>query len=307
MGVSMPTPATITKRQELLAFIEQVVRPIKPVAGIVAIGSLANGTARADSDLDLVAFLSPFDAYALPAEAIWRASDQSFHSIFQPIDGLQIDIHRVGLDVLIASGGTMPEGRRAELATGWLAFDRADMLAPLLAEWTRYDDATQITRLDEAVTWLDQHLGEDAPQLCWETLGPLIAHDRLSAAYTYLVQGLFALNRRWQPWRNREIDALLRLPTLPDQFATRMLTATYLPSDDDTAYTLRVQALRGLMADLLELASIAGVYTDDPVDQAFIRSHAEPGRAWNMAEWEAEHQRRYRTPTQSAGELRYVL
>lgn len=294
------TPATLTKRQELLTFIEQVVRPIGPVAGIAAIGSLATGTARPDSDLDLVAFLSPFDPFALPAEAIWRASDRSFHSIFQPIDGLQIDIHRVDLDALIASGGAMPEGRRAELATSWLAFDRGGLIAQLLAEWTRYDDATQIARLDEAVTWLDQHLGDETPQLHWETLGPAVAHDRLNAAYGYLVQGLFALNRRWQPWRNRELDALLRLPRLPAGFESRVLLAACPPAHDRAGFDARVQALRDLMGDLAEMAVAAGVYTENPVDQAFIRSHAEPGRAWNMAEWEAEHQRRYRTPVRSA-------
>lgn len=296
----MMTPATLTKRQELLSFIEQVVRPIGPVVGIAAIGSLASGTARADSDLDLLAFLSPFDPYALPAEAIWRASDRSFHSIFQPIDGLQIDIHRIDLDTMITSGGAMPEGRRAELATCWLAFDRGGVITQLLDEWTRYDDATQIARLDEAVTWLDQHLGDDTPQLRWETLGPVVAHDRLSAAYSYLVQGLFALNRRWQPWRNREIDALLRLPTLPPAFDSRVLSAAYPPALDRAGFDARVQVLRELMADLLALAVAAGVYTEDPVDQAFVRSHAEPGRAWNIAEWEAEHQRRYRTPSRSA-------
>jgi Nucleotidyltransferase domain len=298
--MSMVTPATLTKRQELLAFIEQVVHPIGPVVGIAAIGSLANGTARADSDLDLVAFLSPFDLYTLPAEAIWRARDRSFHSIFQPIDGLQIDIQRVDLDALIASGGAMPEGRRAELATCWLAFDRGDVIVQLLDEWTRYDDATQIARLDDALTWLDQHLGDGTPQLHWETLGPAVAHDRLNAAYSYLVQGLFALNRRWQPWRNREIDALLRLPSLPAEFASRVLLAACPPAHDRAGFDARAQALCDLMADLIELAVAAGVYTEDPVDQAFIRSHAEPGRAWNIAEWEAEHQRRYRTPTRSA-------
>jgi hypothetical protein len=285
------TPATIEKRHALQAFIERVVQPIQPVVGLVGIGSIAMGTARPDSDIDLVALLDPFDRYALPAEAIWRPEDGSFHSIFREIEGLQIDIARMDC----SPGNITPilEGRRAELHHGWLAFDRDGRAATIIAEWIRYDDTLRISRLDEAFTWLDQHLGEDTPAIRWQTLGPLIAHDRLNAAYTYLVQALFALNRSWQPWRNREIEALLRLPLLPAHLSERLLAAACPPNIERTGYDQRVQVLRELMAETIVLAQAEDLYFNDPLDEAFIRSHEEPGRAWNLAEWNSLHQQRY--------------
>jgi hypothetical protein len=34
------------------------------------------------------------------------------------------------------------------------------------------------------------------------------------------------------------------------------------------------------------------IYGDDPVSEAFIRSNEEPGRAWNMEDWNKKHQER---------------
>jgi predicted nucleotidyltransferase len=289
----MPTPATIEKRRALADFVERVVQPIAAVQGIVAIGSLAAGTARPDSDIDLIAFLDPFDPYALPAEAIWRPDDGSYHSIFREIEGLQIDIQRLDLAEWRDPGFVWPESRCAELAAGWVAYDRGGSLATLIAERTGYDDALRVARLDDAITWLDQHLADEEPQVRWESLGALVAHDRLNAAYGYLAAALFALNRRRRPWRNREMDALLQLPWLQRDFSARALAAACPPAHDRAGYNARVTALRALMADVIAQACIEGIYGDDPVGEAFVRSHEEPGRAWNMAEWEAEHRRRY--------------
>jgi hypothetical protein len=40
-----------------------------------------------------------------------------------------------------------------------------------------------------------------------------------------------------------------------------------------------------LFHELLDQVVANGDYSYAPVDQAFIRSSEEPGRAWNMAEW----------------------
>jgi hypothetical protein len=45
--------------------------------------------------------------------------------------------------------------------------------------------------------------------------------------------------------------------------------------------------------EVIARASAIGVYRTDPIDEAFLRSHAEPGRAWNMAAWYDEHSKRY--------------
>ena len=113
------SPATIEKRAQLATFIERVVRPIESIQGLIGIGSIASGRARPDSDIDLIAFLEPFDMYALPAEAIWLAEDSSFHSIFsESFDAMQVDIARLDLAHWRDAGFAWPEGRKAELVHG---------------------------------------------------------------------------------------------------------------------------------------------------------------------------------------------
>lgn len=132
----------------------------------------------------------------------------------------------------------------------------------------------------------DQHLNEGAPERNWETLGPLIAFDRLNAACDNLVSALFAYNRRWRFWREREMSYLLRLPWLPDDFERRALIALNAPSLDRDGFMMRVIVLREIFNELLARLQADGFYGDDPIGEAFVRSHKdEPGRAWNMAEW----------------------
>ena len=204
----MVTPATEQKRQHLLTYIESELKPHDAVKGVVAIGSLATGLARPDSDIDCIAFLDPYNDYILPAEFIWLLEDKSYHSIFVEdkeihAKGYQLDFTRLDLEQWADPGFEWPEGRKAELVNGWIAFDRDGGILRLIAQRTAYSDDLRIARLDEAVTWLDQHLYAGGPDKRWDTLGPAIAHDRLQAAYEYLVQALFAINCRWLPWRNR--------------------------------------------------------------------------------------------------------
>ncbi|MBN2499784.1 MAG: nucleotidyltransferase domain-containing protein [Anaerolineales bacterium] len=292
----MVTPATELKRRQLLAYIESELKLHAAVKGIVAIGSLATGLARPDSDIDCIAFLDPYNDYILPAEFIWLPEDKSYHSIFIEDEATQargypLDFLRVDLRIWTAPGFSWPEGRKAELANGWIAYDRDGMISELIAQHTNYADDLRITRLDEAVTWLDQHLYEGGPDKRWDSLGPMIAHDRLQAAYQYLVQALFALNRRWLPWRNRQMSALLQLPWLPQGFSERVQSAVQARSFDKSGYDQRVAALRSLFADVQAKCAQEGIYKEDPIGEAFMRSNQEPGRSWNMDAWNREHRK----------------
>jgi len=162
----------------------------------------------------------------------------------------------------------------------------------LIAARTTYTHAIRTTRLDEAITWLDQHLNGDKPQTRWDSLGPVVANDRLLAAYEYLVQALFAYNHRWRPWRNREMSSLLGLPWLPADFANRVSGAFSTSALDYAGYFKRVEILRGLFQDLTIRLVADGLYGDDVIREAFIRSHDEPGRAWNMEDWNRKHAER---------------
>ena len=282
------TPATKVKRTQLTQFIRQVLAPFPELVGVVGIGSIATGRCRPDSDIDAVVFLDPLDLYIVPAEAIWLPQADTFHSIFAEsetlaAEGVQLDCLRLDFQRWAKPEFVWPEARRSELSLGWLAYDRDGRLAELIAVRTAYEDAERNTRLDEAITWLDQHLNWDAPEQNWATLGPTIAHDRLHAAFHYLVAALFAYNWRWLPWRNRQMSALLALPWLPDHFDDWVLLANNAPSLDKAGYDRRVLALRTMFEDILSQLQRDGLYGADPIGEAFIRSHEEPGRSWNMA------------------------
>ena len=279
-----------------MIFIEHELASEAAVQAVIGIGSIASGFARPDSDIDAIVFLDPFDWYIIPAEFQWREADHTFHSIFSQASAaerwMQFDFARLHLAQWADPSFEWPEGRCAELREGWLAFDRSGQVAQLIETRTTYPNAVRIARLDEAITWLDQHLSKDGPQVRWDSLGPVIAYDRLQAAYEYLVQALFAYNRCWRPWRNREMSALLALSWLPENFADRVPEALGTSSLDSVGYRSRVDCLRGLFQDITDRLVSEGEYGEDVISEAFIRSHDEPGRAWNMDEWNRKHAER---------------
>jgi hypothetical protein len=282
--------ASEQKRDQLNTFIKQVLASEPAVKAVIGIGSIATGHMRPGSDIDAIIFLDPFDYYIVPAEAIWWPADDTFHSIFTDNaeiqeEGIQLDFLRLDWQQWSDSNFTWPEERCAELSAGWMAYDPTGRVTTTIAQRTLYPDELRLARLDEAIVWLDQHLSGDKPQTVWDTLGPAVAHDRLHAAYGYLAQALFAYNRRWRPWRNREMTSLLELPWLPAAFADRVITAANAPDLGYDGYASRAEILRALFHELLDQVVANGDYSYAPVDQAFIRSSEEPGRAWNMAEW----------------------
>jgi predicted nucleotidyltransferase len=285
----MSTPATTVKRAAVLAFVERVLAPEPAVRGMIVVGSVAAGTARPDSDVDAVVLLDPYDAYIVPAESIWRSSDGSFRSIFADVpdrdEDLQLDLTRLDLAVWRNPEHAWPEPLVAELSAGWWAHRPDPCAAALVERRCAYPEELRRRRLDEALVQLDQILDGDGPARCWETLGPLVAHDRLLAAWETLLSALFGLNRRWRPWRSREMTALLALPWMPDGFADLVAAALAPQGEGMAAYAARTEALRALYRDLVAHLVACGDYAGDPVGEAFIRSHDEPGRAWNMDEW----------------------
>jgi len=292
------TPATAVKRKELLTFIERVLQPEQSVQAVVGIGSIATGQMQPDSDMDIVVFFDPMDWYVIPAEFIWRPVDGSYHSIFIEDEevrqeGIELDCLRLDLQQWSAGSFEWPEGRKAELCDGWVAYDRRGEITPLIEEKTAYHEAVRQERLDEAIIWLDQHLADGRPEERWDALGPVFAHDRLQAAFQLLARGLFAFNRRWMPWRNRQMDHLMRLPWLPEGFGERVLTVSSAPSHDFTGYMERARALKSVFQDLLSQLIVEGSYSIAPIDQAFIGSHDEPGFSWNMEGWRADNLGRF--------------
>jgi hypothetical protein len=291
------TPFTQQKRQQFAHFIHRNLEAEPAVQGVLVVGSVAAGTARIDSDIDAILFLDPLDLYIVPAESIWRETDDSFHSIMAEDAELkencqQLDLMRLDWQVWRNPTHEWTEPMRSQLGSAWVAYDRNGEVTELVAERTRYSDEVRIARLDEAVGRLDQLLADNRPEQVWETLGPLVAHDRLYAAYEYVVQVLFAYNRTWRIWKDREMTTLLQLAWLPKDFNHHVLTALNAPSHDHAGYRARVETLRYLFHEILNKLIADGVYGDDPILEAFIRNHEEPGRAWNMDLWNQRHRAR---------------
>lgn len=287
------TPATEEKRSALKLYIERVLAQEPAVKAVIGIGSIASGHARPDSDIDAIIFLEPLDLYIAPAEAIWQPEDDTYASIFdETAGGTQLDFTRLAWKQWSDPQFEWPEGRRAELSAGWVAYDPSGEAASLVAQRTTYPDDVRMAYLDEAIVFLDQHLSGDTPEKVWDSLGPAIAHDRLGAAYHYLVQSLFAYNRHWRIWRNREMQMLLSLPWLPEDFAERALDAAIGTGSGQEGYVDRANSIRALFHSVLAQLTADGDYSATPIDQAFIRAHEEPGRSWNIEEWFKFHQAR---------------
>ena len=286
-------PATERKRAELSRFIQQEVIPETSVQGVVVIGSVAKGIARDDSDIDAVVFLEPFDPYAIPAEFKWRPDDRSFHGIFSEVENsVQIDCKRLSLQEWSKPTHVWPESICAELSEGWLAFDRNSQIQKLIVERTYFNDEIRRERLDDAIEHLDWLLREESTESTWETHGATMAHYRLHSAFDYLMQGLFAYNRRWRTLPSRELSDLLRLPWLPAKFEEQLIVATNALSVTKAGYQQRVRVLQRFFYELVTQCHHDGMYGGDAVSEAFIRQHDEPGRNWNMDTWNTKHTER---------------
>ncbi|HJN51954.1 MAG: nucleotidyltransferase domain-containing protein [Pseudomonadales bacterium] len=291
------TPATRTKRADLSLAVRELLEPHDCVVGVVAVGSVATGMARPDSDIDALVFMSPVNRHIVPAEALWRRSDDTFHSIFTHYetvrgDAIPLDLKLCDFAIWRSDESYWTEGQRAGLAEGWIAFDRDGSIARLIQEKTKYSESIRRDKIDVAVTGLDQILQDGKPERVWEQLGPTLAFDRLGAAYSFLMDLLFAMNSQWRFWPERQMTYLLNLPRLPEDIEARLLNAMNGPGVSFDGYQHRVSALRSRFKDVLADLIAEGFYQSDPISESFMRGHDEPGRAWNMDAWNEKRERK---------------
>lgn len=294
------------KRDQLLDYTLAHLAPHDAVRGVVAIGSVATGLARPDSDIDAVIFLDPFDLYITPAESIWRPADDTYHSIFADNaglerDGIQLDLHRLDMALWRSPDHEWPEPRRAELADGWIVFDRTGEVEQLIRQRTAMSQHARSAILDDVLVQVSGLIPED-PAWSWDALGSVEALDRLQAAYEALAHGWFAYNGRWRPWRSRSLRGLQRLRALPTSFTSAPAEAVHARGDTFDAYERRGRVLRAMLDELLQRLQGDGAYGADPISEAFMRINDEPGRAWNMDEWNLR--RRARRQGQDGGAQR---
>lgn len=291
--VTSPSPIerggdhTARKRQQLLDYTRTHLVPHTSVFAVIAVGSVAAGLARADSDIDAVVFMDPLDLYVAPAEAIWRPDDDTYHSIFSTdpdLDGIQLDFTRLDLSTWRDPAHRWPEHTCAALADGWLVFDRSGQVSALLAERTSMSNERRRQILDEVLVAAAGLLRQD-PGSVWASLPAAEAFDRLQTAYEELVRGLFAYNHKWRPWRGRALRSLSGLAYLPRALSDDLEGAVRTSGDGLEAYSARSRLLGLALDQLIDQLHQDDDYGPDAVSEAFIRLHDEPGRAWNIADW----------------------
>ncbi|QDP95318.1 hypothetical protein FOE78_04785 [Microlunatus elymi] len=242
--------------------------------------------------------MDPLDLYLAPAEFVWRPADNTYHSIFSDdpeLDrvGIQLDLHRYDLAQWRSPDFDWPEPQRAELAGGWITYDPTGEIKDLIADRTSMSDQQRLAILDASLNQAFALIPDDDAEGHWNMLGGPEAFDRLQAGYQELARALFAYHRKWRPWRSRELRGLQDLTWLPTGFrdnAAELLTAS---GHDFTAYRRRAAALRAAFNALIARLQADGTYGDDPDNESFLRIYDEPGRAWNMDDWNAEHTRRH--------------
>ena len=285
---------TEQKREELATYIQKEVIKETSIQGIVVIGSVAKGTARSDSDIDAVVFLEPYDLYAVPAESKWQPDKREYYGIFSDVGNfIQLDFFK-RLDLRKWSQPTYvwPEPICAELSEGWVAFDRNGQIQKLIAEKTIYKDEIRQEKLDDALTKLDWLLKDSTIERTWDTLGSTVAHYRLHSAFDYLLQILFAYNRRWRTLRSRELADLVNMRWLPKKFDEQLLMLTNALTETKEGYLERAKSLKRCFEEVVEICQQDGLYGNKAVNEAFIRLYDEPGRDWNMYEWNKKHKDR---------------
>ena len=106
------------------------------------------------------------------------------------------------------------------------------------------------------------------------------------------MQALFTYNRHWRTLRSRELSDLLRLQWLPDGFEEKLLLASNALSVTKQGYLRRAQLLQCLFREMVTKCQQDPLYENNPVDDTFMRPHNEPGRGWNMDEWNEKHKQR---------------
>lgn len=296
-GAAQPRPpiarpeqlASRRLRSRFEAFVRSQLADQPQVAAVVLVGSVATGMARPDSDVDAYLFLDPFDPWLVPAESIWRERDDTFHSIFSDEpgldeEGLQLDLHRIDLADW-ACGEPVSEAVLAELSDGVTVFDRGDV-EELVTERLLMSPEQRRERIDRALIEAGALIPDD-PDGTWAVLGPAEASDRPQAGVEALARVVLAEQCRWEPFRGRLQRVLARCAWRPRAVGAGWEQVLVGTGAGQASHRDRALVLRRALTEVIDRLATQPDWQSDPVSRAFRRVHDEPGRAWNLEEWNA--------------------
>jgi hypothetical protein len=79
---------------------------------------------------------------------------------------------------------------------------------------------------------------------------------------------------------------------LPKKFDEQLLKLTNALTETKEGYLARAKSLKHCFEEVVAICQQDGLYGKNAVSEAFIRQNDEPGRDWNMEEWNRKHESR---------------
>ena len=278
-----------------MRFIGLELEPEPAFKGAVITESVAQGDARADSDIDMIVLFEPLRLDVIPGDFLWSPGKTGYRTRHEKNgddagDIVHFDTNRV--DLAEYREGDCPEFWRYLLSIGVLVFDRDGAVEPVLDRLVEYTDDLRQDRVARNVYNVDYHLNKTKALSWLARSGSVAAHAHVSAGINYLVELLYAYQRSWLTWPNKRVALLLRFPdpvggledTLAEGMAIRAATA------DDVARRIRI--LRAYFDALVEVLQADGLLpAEAPFDFAFGYEWPQIGMRHSMEEWREAHAR----------------
>ncbi|WP_460798893.1 nucleotidyltransferase domain-containing protein [Microbacterium sp. GXF0217] len=142
------------QQRALDAYLAQVAEDPETV-GVVVIGSVARGTEREDSDVDVYLVVTPEAFARSTAGDRWAWIDR--HGLDYP--GSYIDVKLASLDYLRTAVKRADDPTRASFAGARVAFSRSDDLAALVERISALDDEVWASRIRSHIAQAHLHGG----------------------------------------------------------------------------------------------------------------------------------------------------
>ena len=308
MNKTVPdSPHSRQKVEQAMRFIGLELEPEPAFKGAVITESVAQGDARASSDIDMIVLFEPLRLDVIPGDFLWSPGDSGFrtrHEKDSPDKGGMIHFDTNRVDLAEYRKGNCPEFSRYLLSIGLLVFDRDGEVAPVLDQLAEFSDERRQDRVARNVYNVDYHLNETKAVSWLERSGAVAAHAHVNAGINYLVELLYAYHRSWLTWPNKRVALLLRLPDPIGDLEATLEEGMAVRSNSAEDIVRRVRVLRGYFDRLVEVLQREGLLPSKaPFDFAFGYEWPQIGMRHSMQEWR-EANARYRASRENSGTMR---
>ena len=308
MQRSIPdNPHCRRKVEQVLDFLTARLHGEPSFQGAVITDSVAQGDARADSDVDMFLLFSPLDLAIVPGDFVWSPRFGRYFGRSEQLpddpDLLHVDARRVDLERLAAGGAS--ELERHLLAAGLLVWQRSAACEQILDEVTGYPDELRRTRLVDGFYQVSYHL-QPAKALSWYERGDgCLAHAHFDAGRDYFLEFMFAWHGAWLTWPNKRLQYLRSRPDPVGGFERCVRESMLVGDFSRPELERRISALQAYMDRMQALLQRDGILpSKDPLDFAYGEAHPEIGLRHSMPAWRRANAERMRKNRATANSQR---